>query len=317
MNKNKYLFSNHGLKAAFSLIELSIVVLIIGILIAGVTQGSRLVTQSRLKVASNQTQNSVVASIPNLVTWLETASENSVNSATNGLNPENGDSISAWNDINPQSATKVIASNNSNQPTYVTKGINGLPSLQFSGSQYLLSTIAGGGNTPLRAGTINFTFVAVWAKTNGLATTGDIFDQGGTTIVTGNRAGFITGVGSNGYGFVGQSNDFSTAATYTRNTNIASIMTVSSAGSSNTTVTIYDSISSTPITGTANGNITTAGLSNASFAVGTNARTQTETFAGLISEIIIFDRVLKVSEINSIKFYLSQKYGITMVGAAQ
>ena len=39
---------------AFSLIELSIVVLIIGILIAGVTQGSRLVRQSRLSTAQNQ-----------------------------------------------------------------------------------------------------------------------------------------------------------------------------------------------------------------------------------------------------------------------
>jgi prepilin-type N-terminal cleavage/methylation domain-containing protein len=39
---------------AFSLKELSIVVLIIGILIAGVTQGSRLVRQSRLSTAQNQ-----------------------------------------------------------------------------------------------------------------------------------------------------------------------------------------------------------------------------------------------------------------------
>ena len=41
INKNK--------NGAFSLIELSIVILIIGILIAGVTQGSRLVREAKIK----------------------------------------------------------------------------------------------------------------------------------------------------------------------------------------------------------------------------------------------------------------------------
>jgi len=40
---------------AFSLIELSIVVLIVGILIAGVTQGSRLIRESKVKTARTLT----------------------------------------------------------------------------------------------------------------------------------------------------------------------------------------------------------------------------------------------------------------------
>ncbi len=43
INKNKF-----SLKKAFSLIELSIVILIIGILVAGVTQSSRLVLAMKL-----------------------------------------------------------------------------------------------------------------------------------------------------------------------------------------------------------------------------------------------------------------------------
>ena len=297
------------MKAAFSLIELSIVVLIIGILIAGVTQGSRLVAQSRLKVARNQTQNSPAASMPNLVTWLETTNENSITSANNGANPENNDSVSAWNDINPQSAAKIVVSNASNQPTYISNGINGLPSLRFSDSQYLMSSIAAGGNTPLRAGTLNFTYIAVWNKTNGLATIGDIFDQDGATAVTGTRAGLIAGVSSNHYGFVGQNNDFSNSATYTTNTNIASILTVNSSGA----IAIYDSISATPITGSI---APTSNLSNALFVVAARARDRQELYVGLISEIIIFDRALKTSEINNIKYYLSQKYAIKMTDAA-
>ena len=62
---------------AFSLVELSIVILIIGILIAAVGQGVDLVQDSRLSAARMLTQSSRVNSIKNLVTWLETTSEKS------------------------------------------------------------------------------------------------------------------------------------------------------------------------------------------------------------------------------------------------
>lgn len=59
----------------FSLVELSIVILIIGVLIAGVSQGIDLLQDSRLAAARMLTQSSRVNSIKNLVTWLETTSE--------------------------------------------------------------------------------------------------------------------------------------------------------------------------------------------------------------------------------------------------
>jgi type II secretory pathway pseudopilin PulG len=95
---------------AFSLIELSIVVLIIGILIAGITQGSRLIQQSKIKTAQNQTTNSPVNSIPDLNLWLETTLDGSVISATNGNAPENGDLISA--DLRTAVYTAVLAGAN-------------------------------------------------------------------------------------------------------------------------------------------------------------------------------------------------------------
>jgi prepilin-type N-terminal cleavage/methylation domain-containing protein len=52
---------------AFSLIELSIVILIIGILIAGVTQGSRLVRESKITTAVTLTQSAPIASVKDLV----------------------------------------------------------------------------------------------------------------------------------------------------------------------------------------------------------------------------------------------------------
>ncbi|MFM7682251.1 MAG: prepilin-type N-terminal cleavage/methylation domain-containing protein, partial [Bacteroidota bacterium] len=58
-------------KLAFSLIELSIVILIIGILVAGVTQSSRLVAQMRLASAQSVTRSADISSIRDMVFWAE------------------------------------------------------------------------------------------------------------------------------------------------------------------------------------------------------------------------------------------------------
>ena len=153
---------NKNFKKAFSLIELSIVVLIIGILIAGITSGSRLVRNSKLASAAQFTKSSDVNSIPDLVLWLEPTMPNSFaidpasstgslealpgsnyNKLTDKNNanyikdtdyPSDLDYISRWNDINPRATSKksVVQDYNSNRPRYVANAINGLPALRFN-----------------------------------------------------------------------------------------------------------------------------------------------------------------------------------------
>ena len=64
-------------KKAFSLVELSMVILIIGILIAGVSQGIDLYQDMRLATARSLTQNSRVNRIEDLTMWFEATSEKS------------------------------------------------------------------------------------------------------------------------------------------------------------------------------------------------------------------------------------------------
>ncbi len=64
-------------KLGFSLIELSIVILVIGILVIGITKGSRIIRESKLKSAQALTMSSPVASMSNIVMWLESTSEKS------------------------------------------------------------------------------------------------------------------------------------------------------------------------------------------------------------------------------------------------
>ena len=86
------------MKKAFSLIELSIVLLIIGILIAGVTQSSRLIEQFKLTSARSKTKSSPVNSITGLSMWLETTAIESFLENES----ENQATVSAWNDIGLQ-----------------------------------------------------------------------------------------------------------------------------------------------------------------------------------------------------------------------
>ena len=140
--------SNHK---AFSLVEISMVILVIGILIAGVSRGIDLYDDYRLASARNLTKNSQVNRIPDLEMWFEATSENSLAtgtaSYTNKANPVDQDSIGRWNNINPNilpTARNHATQNNptvsvDNQPKYIRKGMNGLPTLLFDGTNDFFS----------------------------------------------------------------------------------------------------------------------------------------------------------------------------------
>jgi prepilin-type N-terminal cleavage/methylation domain-containing protein len=124
---------------AFSLIELSIVILIIGILVAGVTSSSRLIKRIKVVTAQNLTKGSPVSSIKDLSVWYESSLDESFvdSEESNGVN------ITSWFDINPQSSYRypALQSTVANQPTYADDQINGLPAIKFNGSSsYFLTT---------------------------------------------------------------------------------------------------------------------------------------------------------------------------------
>ncbi|MBM3579542.1 MAG: prepilin-type N-terminal cleavage/methylation domain-containing protein [Alphaproteobacteria bacterium] len=123
---------------AFSLVELSIVLLIIGVLIAAIGQGLDLLQDARISAARILTQGSRVNSLNGLILWLEPTSENSF-TTTEAVD---GSTISAWKDINPQAKNKNdFTASGTAKPTYKTNAINNLPALLFNGTNnYMDST---------------------------------------------------------------------------------------------------------------------------------------------------------------------------------
>ena len=284
-------------KKAFSLIELSVVSVIIGVLIAGIMSGKRLISQSSLQGARALTKTSAIQSIPDLTLWLEPALEGSITGATSVNNLSNGDAISSWNDI---SGNVINVTQSSNYPTYLTSGINNLPSINFNGTNNYLSSTS---QTPISAGDDTFTFVAVWS---GSSVSKTIFEQNNNgTLTNGARAALVTSSINGQYGFDGESISFKTT-TYSPGSPTISIVTVDGVG----TVNIYNK-SNTATSGTIAS--ATQNVTNNIFIIGAKGLSaKTEFFNGQISEIMVFDRELSAIEVSIVNQYLSKKYNITL-----
>ena len=71
LKKNVFFKKN----SAFTLIEISIVVLIIGILVASISQVYEMIFEATLKSARNLSRSSRVTRIDDLILWLDATSE--------------------------------------------------------------------------------------------------------------------------------------------------------------------------------------------------------------------------------------------------
>jgi len=155
--KNKH-FNN---RKAFSLVEISVVILIVGILIFGISRGNNLYNDFRLRSAQNLTLGAPLNTIRNAVLWYETSLPQSFLAGEN----RDGVDITRWNDISNNSnknhayaGQKTNANGisfnlapastiaNTKGPIYIADGINNLPTLQFrnvsnSEYRYLVSDI--------------------------------------------------------------------------------------------------------------------------------------------------------------------------------
>ena len=117
---------------AFSLIELSIVILVAGVLIAGVMQGTNMVRKSQLQTARNLTTSSPVSGVKDLMLWYETSLESSLKTTEAANNTK----ISVWYDNNKQSMAKNNATQASStyQPKFIENAFGSIPGIRFDGS---------------------------------------------------------------------------------------------------------------------------------------------------------------------------------------
>ena len=293
-------------RKAFSLLELSVVSIIIGILLSGIIFGKRMIAQSALQSAQALTKSSIIYSIPDLKLWLETSLEDSI-VGTDSNNISDGNKITSWNDISGNKIN-VAQSTTDNQPTYLLRGINNLPSINFDGIDDYLFTSSP--LVPLSPGDDDFTFIVVWKRIATNSNPGVLFDQNNNGVeIDGGSAGIRTqGNDKNTakYGFEGENNNFFNVD-YTYGSAVISVITLDTRG------IIKTYTNSNSITTSGNINISTQNIKGNIFVVGARGTaTKDHYFPGLISEIMVFDRDLNPTEIAKIVNYLSRKYNITL-----
>ncbi len=289
------------MKKAFSLIELSIVILIIGILVAGVTQASRLVAQMRLASARAITQSSPVTSISGLTLWLDSTSEKSF------ADSETADaaSISTWYDLNPQSITKINVgqATPSLQPTYSTNSANGLPSLFFNGFQsFYLASLLGGG-------LFSTDQVSVFIVQKYLGgDTSTIFWGTPSGALRFNIHAFHTSSGSFYFDFGNCCDATSRISVGVSISAVSNVFEVISAVKKSSGAFEARINGGTPIVTSAT--MTSNLPTNSSSTLYIGSSDEGHIFAGYIAEVIVFNRGLKADERQDIEKYLGKKWGI-------
>jgi prepilin-type N-terminal cleavage/methylation domain-containing protein len=295
-------FKKH--QKAFSLIEISVVIVIIGILIAGVSQGIDLYNEFKLTNARTLTLNSVVPRISNLSMWWETTAENSFKTSK----PNDGELINQWNDINPQRAMKINlfnASNGDSRPTYKSSAINGLPALKFSDAQNLRSNDIRGVDF---FNTNEMTVFLIQNTTGGsdstmswIPTTNNL-DAGGAEITRFN----LHLLHANQFFF-----DFGGRVTYSGANAYAKKNTLFTLKRSGATMIMR--LNGQEISSDSAVTANTANISNSyvsPFIVGKMRTDSYYHFDGFIAEIIIYGNGLHINEIKKIEAYLAKKWGI-------
>jgi len=287
------------LKNAFSLIELSIVILIIGILVAGVTSSSRLIKRMKITVAQNLTQSSPVPSIKDLSVWYETSLDKSFNDA------EESDQtpVTTWYDNNIQSSFKYDfkQATLANQPKYSEGIINGIPSLRFDGADdHMVATsvgISGKGLTAFIVGQ-RFAYGASFQVSLAGLAAGQTDDTNSGSVVAFADFGnyFVSGTGLqwfSNYGSNHQGNGapFVLSTVFNGTVNYIYLNGLVGSGYNITTSFIIDSL-----------------------RVGCKYSTAPAYFFnGYISEVIIYSRALSTEERKAVEAYLSKKYAIKVV----
>lgn len=303
------------LKRAFSLIELSIVILVIGILMAGGMQGTNLYVKMKLAAARSITQSSPANGVADLVLWLDTTSEAAFPTNIDDQNP-----VSTWNDTNPQQINKSNATaSGTARPLYIANGINGLPALKCDGINDQISITAGTNYYPTVAPSNinNFTiFVVAYpdavthqidAQTNNV---GDVNGTAGQKYIFGASQGYGAtdfvgagiSLGTNGVSVYEHGANYMAPLAVYNGSNGLSAPVIITLNYNNKTPTIF--INGTSV------QVGLTSLKNSVFPPVKFCSGNYGAFSGKIGEIIIYGKLVPAAKRAQIEKYLGKKWGI-------
>lgn len=307
---------------AFSLIELSIVIMVIGLIMAGITISSNMIQKSKLVSAKTLTTTSPVSGIASLKVWYEATSDNSfISSEALDSSP-----ISLWRDLTPANTIKnnavqrtyynfsdgsinsALSDSPSNKPTYTAYAINNLPAVGFTRSNnsrlaFDASFLAGSDYTIFvveqRTGvtSANQFFLGTFSPSFATCTQLNGLQIGYATTTTSNYRS------SNAVSFI----SYTISSYSTPNPKIHAILMNSTSGKTYL-------INGFQVGALADTNRVSPCQNDGKIGTAYDTTTNGTPFAydGYIGEVIIYNRALTTDERKLVENYLSKKWGITL-----
>ena len=279
------------IKKAFSLIELSIVMIIIGLIISGIIGGQNLIALSRLSSAQTLTNSSPVNSTEDLVLWIETTSKSSFDKSDRVDNAV----VSDWYDINPQSTSKhhLRQTTSGREPLYIKNGINNLPSIRFAGTND--SLVDTGKESDLDIATPTMFLVSSGSGTYTAKNQSPNSNSARKLQTTQNA--FISGANGSDVSFTYPSGATKTDVhirVLVSKSNTDHIMYIDGTQKITSSIMYHDQ------------------FNDAAFRIGSAFTDTAENLTGDIGEVIIFNRALSTFEVEQIMNYLSKKWKIDL-----
>ena len=275
-------------RTAFSLLEISIVLVIISILTTIIISSTTLLKLAHLNSARNITKSAVARDISGMILWLDAVSAASFDDEF----IEDGDEVTNWNDIKsshlePYVATQATAIN---KPIYHDNILNKLPAVTFDGVNDFLSIANFQANGYLTVFVVGQFVPAasffIEQSSDASSSNGFYFNGNGNAPTTVSRSSDSTNI--NNSGWFGER--LGVAVMRYNGTNISYKLNngafINSADPDATNNIVIDDL----FIGARNG---TSNFTNGNFG-----------------EIIIYDRALTDNEVDKVVTYLDQKWDI-------
>jgi len=294
-------------RSGFTIVELSIVIIIIGIVLAGITSATRMVYQFKLTTARSITTGAGVNSIYGLLLWFDSTAEKAISDSES----MDGNTVTKWYDTNPQQVFKYTLSQNisANRPTYVAKGQNGLPVLRFASTSATVQTMSTNSIINDLANNPSFTAFIVASSSHNSSSVARM-------IQLGNQSYACTGVNvsywsSNQMAIVFNGGEKAFTVPASSNAGILEVVRDSVVGASsvNDGTTVYFNGKNSPLSARNNGDCTPS-LVFSSMLLSPDTPISPTTWSMDFAEILIFNRVLKNDERKDIRDYLAKKWSI-------
>jgi prepilin-type N-terminal cleavage/methylation domain-containing protein len=280
-------------RKAFSLIEISIAIIIIGILIGSITQAIEMFSEASLKGARNLSKSSRISRIDDLSLWLDANSDKAFDTEK-----DDGATISMWKDTNPRSTSQIVGNPvSANLPTYILSAINGLPTASFKKTSSNCMTIP---SQSIVNNSEDFTLYLIFSPTS--LDNGIILEKNNATATA---FPFSLELNSGFYKFSikDSSTTLSVLGAKKANINKPNLIRLSRIKGSQIEIAING------VSSTQSDTLTSSTLNTAELAIGCRNGASPASFVnGNIGEIAFFDRNLTIKEKGDTEEYFYKKW---------